>query len=122
MYADPFKESRLQLGSLRARQARLVQEQRLKAMNREMRNLKKDFWSRTRYQKPSEEDILDTYREKRYKEETRAQQYSPYIKDKKKHPTNKAIAELVLSNYANGNYNVIDKDIPITYRVHGYYL
>jgi hypothetical protein len=118
---NPFRVQKYTIGSLRARQIKYVQNQRLKAMNAEMRKIKSDYQNYTKAPFPSVKTIESMYKEKK-KHETGIEQYEEYIYDKKKWESVKDVSEIVLSNYVVGNYNVIDKTVPKTVYIKGHYL
>jgi hypothetical protein len=118
---NPFRVQKYTIGSLRARQIKHVQRQRLKAMNEEMRKIKSDYQNYTKAPLPSAETISAMYKEKE-KYKTGIERYEEYVFDKKKWESVKDISEIVLSNYVVGNYNVIDKNVPKTVYIRGHYL
>ena len=118
---NPFREQRLVKGSFRARQARIMQAQRLKAMNAEFRSIKKNYTNFTTYKKPSMDDIERKFPIPEPKERTRANLFERKVRVRPMR-TVKNVAEEVLSNYNAGRFSDMDKNIERTYFVRGYYL
>lgn len=117
---NPYRVQKYLLTSFRAKQMKAIQDQRLKAMNSEMRRIRKNYDDYTHINKPNAQVIEAMYTQRK-KKKSEISDYEEYVYDKKKWESVKDITEIVLSNYAHGNYNVIDKNISKSVYVKGYY-